>query len=194
MTTNMGLRAAFVKDVSFCDTNLYPDGPKTVEEIRARGRELCPHLSKCQQGGFIHPENHQCVMMNGAEVARNAVKEGHSVSEEMRDFRVAGLHPPGGWIVSLDRKTFSIISDGAEALNLVEHFAHIALLDGEEKSVPTEVNAVGPTFTDVVAHATDPETGTIDLNKMQKLEGRFGTNGGRGCDVLSGPCSCGAWH
>jgi hypothetical protein len=34
----------------------------------------------------------------------------------------------------------------------------------------------------------------IDLRKLEAQEGRYGTNGGRGCDVSSGPCSCGAWH
>ncbi|MEK7649782.1 MAG: hypothetical protein AAB367_02405 [Patescibacteria group bacterium] len=52
---------------------------------------------------------------------------------------------------------------------------------------------VGRSFEDVVAHATD-KTGAVDLGRMQELEGRFGTNGGRDCDVLEGPCSCGAWH
>lgn len=53
---------------------------------------------------------------------------------------------------------------------------------------------VGPGFGDVVAHATDPKTGAIDLRRMEQLEGRFGSNGGRGCDVRRGACSCGAWH
>ena len=52
---------------------------------------------------------------------------------------------------------------------------------------------IGTDFNDVLNHAMT-KTGAIDLKKMEELRGRFGSNGGRGCDVLSGPCSCGAWH
>ncbi len=34
----------------------------------------------------------------------------------------------------------------------------------------------------------------LDLGLMQAHEGLQGRNGGRGCDVSRGPCSCGAWH
>lgn len=34
----------------------------------------------------------------------------------------------------------------------------------------------------------------LDLAKLEEGEGLYGFNGGRGCDVLDGPCSCGAWH
>jgi hypothetical protein len=197
--SKLGLRADFVANFSFCDANLYSDGPRTLEGLVARGPELCPHLAKCRVGGFIHPENHQCVMMNGAEVAKNAVKERHSIKEEMKDFRSAGLRPPSGWVVSRDRKEFSVISNNEEAIRLVEYFAHVAILDeigmGEipERTHPSS-GGVGPTFEDVISGSIDPVTGAIDLQKIEKLEGRFGTNGGRGCDVASGPCSCGAWH
>lgn len=38
--------------------------------------------------------------------------------------------------------------------------------------------------------------GAIDLGVMDAHEtyASQGTNGGRSCDVRSGPCSCGAWH
>ncbi len=36
--------------------------------------------------------------------------------------------------------------------------------------------------------------GAIDLRLMEAHEGLTGRNGGRGCDVSSGPCACGAWH
>jgi len=52
---------------------------------------------------------------------------------------------------------------------------------------------IGSEFNDVINYAIN-EKGHLDLRKIEKLEGRFGSNGGRGCDVLSGPCSCGAWH
>ena len=38
--------------------------------------------------------------------------------------------------------------------------------------------------------------GALDLMVMDAHEtyASQGTNGGRRCDVRSGPCSCGAWH
>lgn len=53
---------------------------------------------------------------------------------------------------------------------------------------------VGDAFNDVMEHARSSGFGDIDPRKIQELEGRFGTNGGKGCDVAQGPCSCGAWH
>ena len=38
------------------------------------------------------------------------------------------------------------------------------------------------------------DEGTIDLSKMEELEGSCGKNGGKGCNVTEGPCSCGGWH
>ena len=53
---------------------------------------------------------------------------------------------------------------------------------------------IGPYFNDVVAYSTTPD-GSIDLLKMQELEGRYShVHGNRFCDVLEGPCACGAWH
>jgi hypothetical protein len=51
-------------------------------------------------------------------------------------------------------------------------------------------------FNGLLNHATDKKTGTIDVRKMEQQEGKYGSNGGRGCDVGigGGPCSCGAWH
>lgn len=55
---------------------------------------------------------------------------------------------------------------------------------------------VGDDFNAVLKYATvqTPKGPAIDLRKIEELEGRFGYNGGRGCNVRSGPCSCGAWH
>ncbi|MFH1610833.1 MAG: hypothetical protein ABIA91_02985 [Patescibacteria group bacterium] len=55
---------------------------------------------------------------------------------------------------------------------------------------------VGPTFRDVLAHSLIKVDGEvcISLRKMAELEGRYGSNAGRGCDVKYGPCSCGAYH
>ena len=49
------------------------------------------------------------------------------------------------------------------------------------------------TYEELISECTNDD-GAIDALKMELLEGSCGTNGGRGCDVTSGPCSCGAWH
>ena len=38
--------------------------------------------------------------------------------------------------------------------------------------------------------------GALDMQIMEAHEthASVGTNGGRRCDVTSGPCACGAWH
>lgn len=36
--------------------------------------------------------------------------------------------------------------------------------------------------------------GAIDISVMEAHEGLVGHNAGKGCDVLSGPCSCGSTH
>ncbi len=49
-------------------------------------------------------------------------------------------------------------------------------------------------FEGLIQHAMTKDG--IDLRKIEAQEGRYGRNGGRGCDVGpgGGPCSCGAWH
>ncbi len=38
--------------------------------------------------------------------------------------------------------------------------------------------------------------GALDMRLMEvhEIHASTGTNGGRSCDVTSGPCACGAWH
>lgn len=53
---------------------------------------------------------------------------------------------------------------------------------------------MGDAFEDVINHAIDHKIGVIDIRKMEALEGRYGYNGGCGCDVRFGLCGCGARH
>lgn len=64
----------------------------------------------------------------------------------------------------------------------------------EENKKPDPKEEVGSSFDAVMRHAKNPKAGGIDPRRLDALEGRYGSNGGRGCDVRSGPCSCGAWH
>src|SRR3989344_1123658 len=75
----------FILDGSPCEDNFYQDGPETVAEARKVGRQRCPYFSKCA-GGLLR-NGYQCAMYFGVEIARNALKGGHSVAIEMLDFR-----------------------------------------------------------------------------------------------------------
>lgn len=48
-------------------------------------------------------------------------------------------------------------------------------------------------FTSLIHCCTD-DTGAVDAGLLQAHAGLLGRNGGIACDVLEGPCSCGAWH
>lgn len=61
----------------------------------------------------------------------------------------------------------------------------------KSKWVPGEERKNG-SFNGLINHASTKEG--VDLRMIEAEEGRYGSNGGRGCDVISGPCSCGAWH
>ncbi len=179
---------------SFCDCNFYADGPQTYAEAGKLGRQLCPHFQTCNNGGLNPITGFQCVMLFGIQVAQHLLKNLRTnITLEMEDFRRAEVHPPKGWVVSDDRREFRIIPDGEEAIKFVEKFAHVALNDGDPTEHKDPRLAIGDDFASVVRYAATPE-GAIDLSKMQELEGRFGYNGGQPCDVLRGPCSCGAWH
>ncbi len=179
---------------SFCDTNLYQGGPKTTAEAIQRGRSFCPHRGECERG---YLEDHSCAMRFSMEVVRNSIKLGTSIATEMQNFRRGHTRQPKGWVYSLDRKEFKEIPESEQAMLLVEQFTHILLDDGEIGAI-TDQSAnprvtVGERFEDVFAHALTDD-GSLDLRKIQELEGRFGYNGGKGCDTRDGPCSCGAWH
>jgi hypothetical protein len=164
-----------------CDMNLYPDGPQTEADAIVVGGSLCPHLAKCQQDGYF--ETHQCVMLMATKAAREVVKGAGSFYSEMQQF-CSQAPRQVKWIWSADRRQFRYLEGFDQVVEKVEQFAK-QLLAGQ---IP-----VGSSFEDVIAHATT-EGGAIDLRRIEELEGRCGTNGGRGCDVTSGPCSCGAWH
>jgi len=61
----------------------------------------------------------------------------------------------------------------------------------KEKDVKQEIKK--RTFQKLIDECMTDD-GAIDLAKMEELEGSCGCNGGKGCDVTGGPCSCGGWH
>jgi hypothetical protein len=180
---------ALIQAAEPCDTNLHADGPKTLEEAKERGRELCPYFSECTNDG-LRAKSRACLLQYGVQVARNAIWEGHSVDREMSDFRREATQflraASGGMIWSDDRKRFEIVTDLEKGIALVRQFA--ISLTGDSGG------STSRSFERLVASCVDKKSGAIDLAALDALEGSCGRNGGRGCDVTSGPCSCGAWH
>ena len=182
-----------VLDGSPCDMNLYSGGPKTVAEAKRIEPSVCPYYEKRCKRELSGHGGLDCIMLRALQVAQSALKEGHSVDEEMKDFGefFKSYTIAKGFVYSADRKEFQIITDRQEILQKICEFAKI-ILDEDQKHEDSEPK-VGDSFEDVLAYATTKE-GAIDLKKLDELEGRFGTNGGKGCDVRSGPCSCGTRH
>lgn len=193
----MTREARLIIDGSPCDTNFYEGGPITVSEAKRLGRSPCPHKEKCDK--HLNPNSGwQCLMLSGVHVARYVVKQGNTVAQEVAsDFRNFFMQstPPKGYVWSADRKTFVFITDKDDALKKIAEFATLAIAGrrDESASARSAPQAVGPGFDDVISYSMTKD-GAIDLSRMQELEGRFGYNGGRGCDVPEGPCACGAWH
>src|SRR4051812_28785990 len=63
----------FVRRASPCNSNMFPDGPRTWKDAVKAGEQPCPHLKKCQSG-FL--DTHQCTMAWGSRVAQEAMKSG----------------------------------------------------------------------------------------------------------------------
>jgi len=112
----------------------------------------------------------------------------------------------GDFVIREDQSCFAqdesasqkLLSDAVEKGSpLLSGLASLGITDGKiHELFPVVVNneKVGSTFENVLNYSIDKNSRAIDLLKMSSLEGRYGSNGGRGCDVRSGPCSCGAWH
>jgi len=181
-----------------CETNLFNGGPETLAEARSMGSQKCPKYGECSKG-TLHPQTgQQCVMQFGFQVAGFVAKgerQGVVVASEMADLSAELPNPSKGWISSKDRKTFEVLTERSEVLAAIEAFAREVLYGPEGTTDPRL--EVGDSFEAVATYSIRSEPGgppVVDTARLDSLEGRFGSNGGRGCDVRSGPCSCGAWH
>jgi len=69
------------------------------------------------------------------------------------------------------------------------------MVENPKKYDERKPEEVGSDFRQVVNYATDKD-GVVDLAKIDSFEGRYSHLPGRNrrCDVLHGPCACGAWH
>lgn len=60
------------------------------------------------------------------------------------------------------------------------------------KRLQKRKNVTERTYDELITQCTDKD-GVLDVMAIDELPA-VGTNGGKKCDVTSGPCSCGAWH
>lgn len=172
-----------------CITDFHDTGPSTLEEARARGEDRCPRYRQCWEPGEgdLHPQDgYQCLLHFGHQAVRMMHEDRTRISEQVAKFRALHPTPAKGFLWSPDRKVFEVVTDFDEAVAKVQEFA-IAIMTGPPRA------HVGASFDEAIEHAKTPD-GAISLTKLQELEGRFGYNGGRPCDTLEGPCSCGATH
>jgi hypothetical protein len=178
-----------------CDVNFHSDGPRTLAEAKTAGRSVCPHYAECQYG-LNTKTGYGCVMHFAVEVSQNVLKQGNTVHNEvygdLAEAIIENKFPPKGLVYSPDRKVFGLITDGDTALRKIAEFASQVVGVPSTGKPP---QAVGPNFEHLMAAITD-SNGTVDLHMLDQLEGRFAGLPGRNrrCDVLKGPCACGAWH
>jgi hypothetical protein len=78
-----------------------------------------------------------------------------------------------------------IVKDIAVVPQLILDYAVMAMGKG-----------AGGDFNNLLADIVRPTLSgpALSLKELQSRAGRFGYNGGQGCDTVDGPCSCGAWH
>lgn len=131
-----------------------------------------------------------CGVYFALQVAQNALKERHSVDTEINDFKNAFFDSDTGGIFLPTLTDFEVIRNTTLMFQKITEIAKIII--GEHDPVTSS-----RTFGDLIATASakTPNSNIIDIRVIEALEGSCGHNkSGRGCDVTSGACSCGAWH
>lgn len=176
-------REEVLKIQNCCDLNIL-----TPENIT---RTRCPlSASGCHVKKFTK-ELLVCGTDLGLDVARNTILENTSVASEIKDLRGAIMSSNTSGIFFPTKDGVKKTKSMSEVLTTIAEIATCILDKDIEKPVER-------TFTELLQSATvRSSTGepVIDLRKIDALEGSCGHNrSGRGCDVTSGPCSCGAWH
>lgn len=185
---------ALIEVANPCDTNMFPGGPKTVQEDKRLGSQTCPSWDQCKRG--LKAGEWNCTMMMGHIAARVVVQENKTLDQAMGEWRASDKANVPKYITSDDRQEFRFIPT-SEAEPRIRAFAEQLLGEGQQVDLAQRLGvdraeAVGPGFSDV--SRAQIKDGVRDPMRTRHLEGRYGTNGGRGCDVLRGPCSCGAFH
>lgn len=173
-----------------CDTNFHDDGPATLAEAEARGAQRCPRYEQCwgTNGDLRADDGTQCVMEYGHQIVALMHLHKRRFRSVADQFAKDAPDPPKGFIWSSDRKTFVRV-DRATAIRKAEEFA-VAIIEGPDGE------RAGPGANDVLGSAVAPDLAdpVVDLAELAKNEGRYGYNGGVGCDVRQGHCACGAAH
>lgn len=174
-----------------CTTNFHDDGPATVAEAEARGVERCPYYDRCAAtpGLLNEKTGAQCLLRFAADCVQMMHLERSRFAAQVQKFRDWRPTPAKGFIWSPDRQRFELIEDFDTAIAKLREFG-LALMSGPASRQVTDLNdLVGTSMVDVGSGAP-----ALSLSDMDEHAGNFGYNGGQGCDVLVGHCSCGANH
>jgi len=156
----------------------------------------CPWL----KNGACRSQGVWCLMDVAIVCAKQAIEQRRTIFAQVRRFmelidaretpEYSGIFTPGGatptdFIWADGDAAPRVITNVSLVPKLIIDFAEIAMSGG----VDSDTNGV------IANSMRDSSSGPVlSLAAMQTHEGRFGYNGGQGCDVLEGPCSCGAWH
>lgn len=113
-----------------CDTNMYPDGPSTVAEVKKSPKSLCPRYAECAKGFGVLGGR---AMQEGRHMAK-FILQGGTLSREKRDFQNQ-MTFGSGVVWSSDRVTFEILDSEKEIEEKVVEFAAMLVRSvGDEKS------------------------------------------------------------
>lgn len=168
-----------------CETNFYDHGPRSLFEAEM-DEYRCPKFDECRRAAALDPDGPAppCLMLHAVALVRQVLMHEVHLSAGIRQFieEQRDADVPEGYLWSPNGEEFERVCDFCDVVELVKEFA-AQVMGGE-----------GARDFQGLAGEIINEDGAVDVRKMAALEGRYGKNGGQGCDVLDGPCSCGATH
>jgi hypothetical protein len=181
-----------IQQGSPCDMDFFDKSIQTIEDAKSK-RKVCEKLR------FCNTNNVACYRRFGLMLAKYALENDTVDIEEALQVekRDALENYNADKFLLFKDGAWKIVHDIESVIDEVVEFARV-VIDATEKDRKSEEIRKDDSFEGLLKHSTikEPVTGKglIDVRKMEKEEGRYGSNAGRGCDTRKGPCSCGAWH
>ncbi|MCC7160399.1 hypothetical protein IT399_01575 [Candidatus Nomurabacteria bacterium] len=107
-----------IMEGSPCEYDLYPDGPRTLEEAVKMNDQVCPHYKECKSTEHSGYRGQSCIMLLATCLARERL---NGKTEKFKTL-IDAINPPNGFVWSEDRKTFVVIADKKRARELIDKF------------------------------------------------------------------------